>query len=155
RVVHLVVHHLTPSMFYHLETKSGQHVSDGAIRALARRLHPATIRELCYLSECDYCGMGPFPDPEDPSKKSFRTFDPYAAWLFGRAIAVDAANQRPADLLRGQELLDLGFHPGPGIGELIMLANRLRDERGATREDVLRSIAASAGNFEIAKQRLQ
>ncbi|MCR4311899.1 MAG: CCA tRNA nucleotidyltransferase [Candidatus Uhrbacteria bacterium] len=155
RVVSLVVHHLTPSMFYHLETNVGQHVSDGAIRALARRLHPATIVELAHLSECDFCGMGPFPDPEDPSKKSFRTFDPYGTWLLGRALVIDAASHRPLDLLRGQELLEMGFTPGPGIGELITIANRLRDERGATRDDIIRLLSSSAGNIEIAKQRLQ
>lgn len=153
KVVHLVVHHLTPSMFYHLEAR-GQPVKDGALRALARRLHPATIEDLALLSECDYCGMGPFSDPNDPTKKTFRTHDPYGAWLLGRARAIHAADRKPADVVRGQELIDLGFMSGPDLGEIIKLANKLRDDHGATREDVLMILSSASGDSEIAKEML-
>jgi tRNA nucleotidyltransferase (CCA-adding enzyme) len=153
KVINLVVHHLTPSMFYHLEEK-GQPISDGALRALARRLHPATIEELALVSECDYCGMGPFPDPNDSEKKTFRTHDPYGTWLLGRARVINAADRKPADVVRGQELVELGFEPGPELGELIKLANKLRDDHGATREDVLTILTTAAGDPEIARSML-
>lgn len=150
-VVSLVVHHLAPSMLYKLEVMTGKPVSDGTIRALARRIHPATIKELCMVSEADYCGMGPFPDEKDPSKKSFRTVDPYSSWLFNRALLVDAATDRPPNILRGQELLDLGFAPGPQVGEIIALANKLRDEKGTTHDDVVRVLERAKGNYEAAR----
>lgn len=153
KVVNLVAHHLTPSMFYHLEVK-GQPVKDGALRALARRLHPATIEDLALVSECDYCGMGPFPDPNDQTKKTFRTYDPYGAWLLGRARVINAADRKPADVVRGQELLELGFMPGPDLGEIIKLANKLRDDHGATREDVLTILSSASGDSDIAKEML-
>jgi len=50
-------------MFYTLEVINRKKVSDGAIRRLASRIHPATIYELALAAESDHRGRGPFPDP--------------------------------------------------------------------------------------------
>ncbi len=155
-VVSLVVHHLAPSMLYKLEhMPSGVPVSDGAIRALARRVHPATMAQLALVSEADFCGMGPFADAHEPSHKRFRTHDPYGTWLLERARAVGAATSRPPDVIRGKELLELGFASGSAIGELIALANALRDHNGATHDDIVAMLEGTAGSYDAAKSRLE
>jgi hypothetical protein len=69
-----VVEHLKPEVLYAQE-KAGTPVSDRAIRRLARRIAPATIRELALLSEADHLGRG-----------GVTTSPEGGAWLLARAL---------------------------------------------------------------------
>lgn len=154
KVVKLVTHHLIPTMFYIDETVRGRKISDGAIRRLAKRIHPATIQELVLVSESDHLGRGSF-DPE--VKEQLLLPDdqfPAGSWLLERARALDVESSRPADLTRGKEWVSLGYKPGPNMGELIGLANDLRDDRGFSREMVFESIDG-IGSSEEAIKKLQ
>jgi tRNA nucleotidyltransferase (CCA-adding enzyme) len=141
KVIRLVVNHLAPALFFTDETVRGNKVSDGAIRRLAKRIHPATIRELVYIAEADHLGRGfsaPFEVSEqvslDPTKFEAGT------WLMERARQIAVENSKPADLTQGRDWLGFGFKPGRELGRLIQLSNELRDEKGFTREQVFSAI---------------
>lgn len=136
KVVKLVINHLTPTMFYIEENVRGNKISDGAIRRLAQRIHPATIQELVFISEADHLGRSSF-DPE-VKEELLMPADQFPAgrWLLERARVLKVEASRPADLTRGRDWLNLGFKQGGHIGELIRLSNDLRDEKNFSREMV-------------------
>lgn len=106
-VVALVREHLRPMQLY-LER---DHVSDGAIRRLARRV---PIQRLCYVAEADFLGR---TTPEAQSGS-----DPSCAWLREQARRLDVELQPPDPLLQGRHLLKLGHKPGPELGKLLQKA---------------------------------
>lgn len=134
KVLKLVTNHLIPTMFYIEEIIRDNKISDGAIRRLAQRIHPATIQELVLVSEADHLGRGPFNLkikeqlllPEDQF--------PAGEWLLKRARALEVEDSRPADLTRGKDWINLGYEQGESIGRLIELSNALRDEKNFSRE---------------------
>ena len=140
KVVKLVKNHLIPTMFYTNENFRGNKVSDGAIRRLAKRLHPATIQELVLVSEADHLGRGSL----DPKIKEQLLIPPdqFPArdWLLERARKLEVESSRPADLTRGRDWINLGYKQGENIGKLIKVSNDLRDEKDYTGEMVFRSI---------------
>jgi tRNA nucleotidyltransferase (CCA-adding enzyme) len=138
KVVKLVKNHLVPTLLYVEEREHGRSITDGAIRRLAQRIHPATIRELVLVAEADHLGRGPFDDPEVVAQMLMPP-DQYPAgqWLLERARQLKVEESKPADLTQGRDWLRIGFKPGRHIGELVRLANELRDEKNWTREDVL------------------
>ncbi|HCC83286.1 TPA: hypothetical protein DEP96_00380 [Candidatus Uhrbacteria bacterium] len=121
-VVGLVRDHMKPFRYWRDDAQKGKPITDGAIRRLAVRIDPGTISELALVAEADYFGRGPFVVNAPPAD--------FAAgpWLTARAGALGVLTSPPPHLLRGQELLDLGFPPGPLLGRLIKLADLLRDE---------------------------
>ncbi|MDO8551650.1 MAG: CCA tRNA nucleotidyltransferase [bacterium] len=138
KVVGLVANHLVPTLFYIEEVVKGNKISDGAIRRLAQRIYPATIRELILVAEADHLGRGKFEDPENVQTLLLPTQDyPAGAWLLTRARQLEVESSRPRDLTMGRDWLNLGFKQGTHIGRLIALSNELR-EKGHTREAVLR-----------------
>jgi len=141
KVIRIVVNHLAPATFYISEEIKGEKISDGAIRRLAQRIHPATIQELVLVAEADHLGRGPLSDPEMSEQLllSFGEF-PAGEWLLERARKINVENSKPADLIRGRQLIALGFEKGKSIGEIIDLANRLRDEKNFTSEMVFGEI---------------
>jgi tRNA nucleotidyltransferase (CCA-adding enzyme) len=50
---------------------------------------------------------------------------------------------KPVDLIRGRDLINLGFDPSVEFSVVIELANRLRDDKNFTREIVLQKINES------------
>jgi tRNA nucleotidyltransferase (CCA-adding enzyme) len=134
---------MIPSELWANENVRGQEVSDGAIRRLAKRIHPATIRELVLVAEADHLGRGPFE--EASLENMLMPPDQYPAreWLLERARELEVEQSKPADLTRGRDWLRLGFEPGKHIGELIKLSNDLRDDKGWSREDVLWMVHAA------------
>ncbi len=133
--------HLWPSVQF-LSTKKGADVSDGAVRRLAKRIHPATISDLTYVAEADHFGRGPFLDKDHSHQ--FLLPDPYAAgkWLRDRAVSLGVYEEVPKSLIRGQDLIELGFKPGKDFGEIIRLADAARDDLGTTREGILALLGA-------------
>lgn len=151
KVVHLVMNHLFPTWLYTSETVRNQPVSDGAIRKLAERIGPATIYELALVAEADHVGRGPFQDPKIPEQLLLNLRDyPAAQWLLDRARALAVEKSKPASLLQGRDLVNLGIKPGKHVGEIIKLANKLRDEKEWTREAVLRVVYECHGDAKAA-----
>jgi len=154
KVVKLVTNHLVPTMFYIEDQVRSNQISDGAIRRLAQRIHPATIQELVLISEADHLGRGTF-DPEIREQLLLPADQfPAREWLLARARTLEVEASRPADLTRGKDWINLGFKPSKNIGELIKLSNDLRDERNFSREIVF-EIVDGTTNPNEAIQRLK
>lgn len=140
KVVKLVTNHLIPTMFYIEEAVRKNKISDGAIRRLAQRIHPATIQELVLISEADHLGRGCF----DPEIKELLLLPadqfPAGKWLLEKARVLEVEASRPADLTLGRDWINRGYKSGKNIGELIRLANDLRDEKNFSREMVFEII---------------
>ncbi len=133
----LVAEHLKPTLLYLDEVKRGKPVSDGVIRRLATRLHPATIAQLVAVAKADHLGRGPFVNPLEP-EKSFMPHDfPAGAWLLERAKRLLILDSKPEPVLMGRDLVALGLPQSTALGKILKLADRLRDEKGKTREDIL------------------
>lgn len=130
KVVKLVTNHLIPTLLYTEEVIKKNKISDGAIRRLAKRIYPATIKELLLVAEAVYLGRGLKKGTKYSAK----------AWLLKRALKLKVELTKPKDLIRGKDWLALGFNPGPPIGELINLANDLRDEKQFTKQMVLKKV---------------
>lgn len=143
KTVKLVVNHLAPALLYVSKQIKKEPLSDGAIRKLAKRIHPATIQELVYVAMADHLGRGPFTDPEIPEQLLLPDGFPAGPWLLDWARQIGIEDSRPADLIQGRDLLALGLKAGKEFGEIISLANELRDECGYNKEMVLSEIASA------------
>jgi hypothetical protein len=62
---------------------------------------------------------------------------PAGDWLLLKAERLGVGKTKPAHLISGRELIDMGFTQGNHIGEIIRLADDLRDGKGMTRDEVL------------------
>lgn len=124
KIVKLVTNHLAPASLYADKDK----VTDGAIRRLAKRLDPATISELVTLATADVLSR-----PLHQPLADFLAGD----WLLARAKDLEVENKKPNDVIGGQDLINLGLDPGKNFGEIIRLANQLRDEHNFTKEQIL------------------
>jgi tRNA nucleotidyltransferase (CCA-adding enzyme) len=157
KVVPLVQNHIKPTMLFVDSEERGIKISDGAIRTLAERISPATVRELVLVGEADHMGRGPYMDPEVPEQLLLGPLYPAGPWLLRRARKVEVEDSRPAPLLMGRDLIFLGLEPGVDFGKIIDLGNRLRDKKDFTKEDVLSLIFEAQGTkeaIEILKQEL-
>lgn len=155
KIVRLVVDHLAPSMLYITEKVKKQPVSDGAIRKLATRLTPATIQELVCVAEADHVGRGPFQDPEIKEQLLLNLREyPAGLWLLKRARDLAVEKSKPVDLLQGRDLLNFGVSPGKHMGDIIKLANKLRDENELTKEAVLQAVYECSGDTKATLERL-
>lgn len=130
KVVGIVKDHMKPYRFWDNHMNKGEPVSDGAIRRLAGRIHPATMCQLVCVTEADYRGRGPFPG--NPPREY-----PAGPWLLSRARGLEVADGPASHAVTGQELLEIGFAPGPELGRLIALADSLRDDEGLAKEAIM------------------
>lgn len=100
KIEKLIQEHLFPAM--------NENPSDKAVRRLAERLHPATIQELVWVSEADQHGRTlpwhGFPAGEALLRKA-------------EELSVKEAKLEP--IVQGRDLLDLGFKPGPRVGQIV------------------------------------
>lgn len=138
-VVGIVKDHMKPYRMW-ASDQAGEKITDGAIRRLAQRIHPATMCDLVRVCCADYRGRGPFVDSIDSSKKIFHVDYQTGPWLLDRAEKLAVKEGPPASLVRGEDLLALGFTPGPRMGELIRWADEQRDEKNMTKEQVLEEL---------------
>ena len=99
RVVPLVINHLA-----HLQTET-----DRAVRRLARRLAPETIRGLALVMTADHFGRPPNPAevPESITR------------LCRMAEDLCLRDSAPQRVLKGRHLLKFGFPAGPGMGRYL------------------------------------
>ncbi|MFH1405188.1 MAG: HD domain-containing protein [Patescibacteria group bacterium] len=144
KVVKLVESHLAPSMLYIADQKAvspNEKVSDGAIRRLAARIHPATITELVRVAKADHLGRGPFRDPVFEDWVSYPEEFPAEQWLLERAQKVNVEDGKPKPLVGGKDLIELKFKPsnkaGERFGEVMALTDDLRDDGEYTREQII------------------
>ena len=145
-VVPIVRQHLVPLRQSQAAAR-GTPVTDGSVRQLARRLHPATIFLLTLVSDADLRGRG-------SSSAHFRSGEVEAgARLRERAERLGVLVGPPLSILRGADLLSLGIPPGPAFGSILRRAEELRDERGETVE-TLRERLRGASSSEDALRRL-
>ncbi|MBD3311183.1 MAG: HD domain-containing protein [Candidatus Magasanikbacteria bacterium] len=152
RVVKLVVNHMAPTMLYVNSEIRGNVVKDGAIRRLAERLHPATIRELVLLCEADHMGRGAFePDIAEQMMLSPKEYKP-GDWLMEYAARLAVEDSKPTSLTRGRDWIKLGFKPGVEFGKLIRLSDKLRDENNYTREMIFAAVDGAKTGGEAIKK---
>ena len=102
RIVPLVTHHMA-----HFAEPT-----DRAVRRLASRLHPATVRELGLLMTADASARPP----------RARQVPPTVTALLARADRLELQNAAPKPILMGRHLLDRGYPTGPGMGKLLAKA---------------------------------
>lgn len=140
KVINIVTNHLIPSSFYNTEMKRYEKVTDGAIRRLAKRIHPTTIYELVLVAEADHKGRGTVANNRLQTTILSSEFVE-GNWLLARAEKINVDKCQPDNLIRGRDLLVLGYKPGKNIGKLIELSNQLRDEKNYAREMVLKILA--------------
>lgn len=152
KVVKLVTNHLMPTMFYIDEVVRGNQVSDGTIRRLAERIHPATIQELVLLSEADHLGRGPFEFEVKEQLLLPPEQFPAGKWLLEKARVLEVEKSKPKDLTQGKDWIAAGYLAGRNLGRLIKLANELRDEKGFSREMVFAVVDGIADSSEAIKK---
>ena len=139
RVKKLVVEHLKPTMLYSAEVLRGQQVSDGAIKRLAAKVHPATLKQLVCVAKADNLGRGPFVDPAFPERSFMPSEYPAGDWLLKRASVIGVEESKPKPVLFGRDLIAFGFKPSPFFGKIIRLSEDLH-EQGDSREEILVTI---------------
>lgn len=139
-ILKLISQHMKPSIYYVKETQKEEKITDGAIRKLASRIYPATIKQLIFLAKADHFGRGYFLDPSEPEKSFISRDYPAGNWLLERARQLDIFENKPSPILFGRDLIALGFEPSPAFGKIIKLAEELH-VKGKTREEVISSIA--------------
>jgi len=139
-IAKLVAEHLKPSMFYIREVKKGEKVTDGAIKRLASRISPATLKQLVCVAKADHLGRGPFVDPHEPEKFFMPLDYPAGEWLLQKASELGVYDVKPQPILFGRDLIALGFKPSPSFGEVIRVADELH-VRGFTREEIILLLA--------------
>lgn len=114
RVLPLVREHLVPIM--------SQELSDSGLRRLAKRLHPATLTELMWVSKADSAKGGSLDRDE----------------LLSRAEKLDVAREQPRPIIMGRDLLELGFTQGVVLGQALKKINdAYLDGLIKTREEAL------------------
>lgn len=95
-------------VFDHMFLPTIVDVKDGAIRRLAKRLDPATVQELIWVTEAGFSG-----------RKLERT-DRSLINLFQKRADELAVLKSPMDrLIRGKDLLELGVRTGLGMGKIL------------------------------------
>ena len=72
------------------------------------------------LAESDYWGTR-LPGEQKPPCES-------VVWLKERVVSLDLEDSRPKPILLGRHLLEMGFSPGPKMGELLDQAFQLQLE---------------------------
>lgn len=100
----LVKYHMRPVQLYAASQK--QKVSDTAIRRLASQV---PLPELAAVATADYNGRGGDFDPEPPP----------VAWLRQRAQNLGVWDAQPIPVIRGRDLIDVGYQPGPKLGKIL------------------------------------
>jgi tRNA nucleotidyltransferase (CCA-adding enzyme) len=102
RVVPLVMNHLA-----HLQT-----ISDRSVRRLAKRLEPATIKELVVVITADQFGRPPRP----------QAISENLCALQARAAELQVQSSAPKPILLGRHLIELGLRPGREYGVILETA---------------------------------
>ncbi len=146
-IVKTVIAHLRPSLLYNEKLKNIKH-KDAVFRNLAKTIYPATMKELACVAKSDHLGRGPFPLPDSPGKFFVPEDYPAGDWFLERANNLNIVAEKPKSVISGQDLIKQGFETNERtgnvkFGEIIKLADLLRDEKEITREEILALISES------------
>ncbi|MBU0569728.1 HD domain-containing protein [Patescibacteria group bacterium] len=161
KVVNIVKDHLTPNVMYLSHLRKGEKITDGAFRRLAKRLEPATIAECTYVAEADSLGRGPFLDPEHADQFLLpvvtEPYDGFAggAWAREKAESLHVLEKKAQTIIRGRDLINIGFTPGIQFGVLIKVADECRDSLDMGQEQILEIILDNRDSIENAIASLQ
>ena len=142
-ILHLVQYHMEPRFLY----RKRDTLTKSAIPSFARRITPATIRQMCALCEADLFGRGKFPNNKVP----------YAAapdWLYQQGGANKVLDMLPKPVIAGKDLVALGFRPSPLFAKIITAATTAKETHQYTRAKIL-AIIKSCRTLEAALQKLQ
>lgn len=137
-VVQLVGNHLAPTILY----LKRDELRDGTIKRLASRIAPATLSQLVGVARADHLGRGPFPYETGELPQDF----PAGEWLLSKAKELRVAEAKPEPILRGKDLIGLGYKPGVIFGAILMAAEERHLETGATREELLTWVKENYAN---------
>ena len=113
---------------HHAHDRANTPFSDAAVRRLALRLVPATIRDLATVMRADSRGRPPLASTET---------DLRIDELVARATSLEFEKRAPRPLLMGRHLIALGHQPGPRFKPLLdeafeaQLDGAFSDEDGA------------------------
>ncbi|MBL8159237.1 HDIG domain-containing protein [Candidatus Saccharibacteria bacterium] len=95
-------------IFDHMFLPEARRAKDAAIRRLSKRLQPATIQELIWVTEADFCG------------RTLPELDTSLITYFQHRAEVLAVSAAPLQrLVLGRDLLRLGVPPGSHMGEVL------------------------------------
>ncbi|MCH2101308.1 MAG: HD domain-containing protein [Planctomycetes bacterium] len=109
KVVPLVREHLRPAQLYFVRHE----IKDSALRRLAARVD---LKALVRVAWADSAGRAGLAQADwEPGK-----------WLLERAEQIGVADSRPENFLRGRDAIDLGWSPGPAVGEVLAAAFELQ-----------------------------
>jgi tRNA nucleotidyltransferase (CCA-adding enzyme) len=89
---------------------AGAQPTERAVRRLANRLHPSSVRMLGMLVEADHSGRPPLP-----------AGNPFEPWV-DMAVKLYVDKQKPLPILWGRHLVDVGMKPGPKMGVMLAAA---------------------------------
>src|SRR3989344_4139734 len=100
--------------------------SDSSVRRLARRLYPANIRELAWLATADIRGT---------TRPGVGKVYTRAEALVVQAELLAVKDSKPKPLIMGRDLLEIGFKPGPIVGETTREIEELQLEGHVTNKE--------------------
>jgi len=122
KIVKLVEYHLKPFLLHK------DNASAGAVKRLARKLHPATLDELIIVSKADKAGRGKPLDEVDFS---------FADWLLEKAKNNQVINNKPELIVTGKDLIKLGYKSGPRVGNIIKKLTQLHEDFDLSKDELL------------------
>ena len=126
-IVELAAHHMIPTQLHQSGAK------DAAVRRLAMRVGRLDL--LCKVVICDKRGRPPLEFREVPE----------VAWLLEAASRLAIADRKPKPLLLGRHLLELGWRPGPAMGEVLKQVFEAQLDGQVTNLDEARELAQRLG----------
>lgn len=139
---HMVLHEL-------FESDKRAPVTDGAIRRMLRKLHPASIQQLVTVGEADFLGRGPWINH---GREVWPSHYPRKTWFLNR-LARAKLTDDPPPIIQGRDLIALGWKPGPSFSPVIEAAEKYSEDTNATKETIL-GLITSAGSPDAALRML-
>lgn len=130
----LVLTHMRPLTMFFNKHK----ISTKGLRRLARDLskYNLNLYMLNLLNTADMFAIGPHVGRA--KARELKEFRAYSRKLVAKANKALVLKRKPADVIRGRDLLKAGFSPGPQFGKLISMANRLHEEKGYNKNKILK-----------------
>lgn len=119
-VTTLVKEHMNPYALYNVKA------SDAALKRLAQR---ADVRELLLLAAADRQGRGDVLDEK---------IDGFKSWFESKITAL-SLDKKPAPLVKGHDLMEMGLKPGPLFGKLLRISFEMQLE-GKSRDEIVEAM---------------
>jgi len=108
---------ITPIVREHLYPALNPNPTDAAVRRLARRLQPASIRELVWVAEADHRGRDTLFDGFPQGQR-----------LIEHAAELKVDEKIVPDIVKGRHLIKFGLKPGKQFGIILKKLREAQDE---------------------------